>query len=162
MHSCERPEQPGPLSYRCLSGSPTQNILRGHLNNSCAYLRWKWGAGGDFPGAPVAKNLPGNAGDEGSILGQETKIPHASRQLSPHVTMKFPCATIKTRPSQINMYVHIYIYNEGGDGAWGRLPLTPCCTTSACTLTPIEAWLFRLDFASATHCCVPFSPVLNF
>ena len=39
---------------------------------------------GDFPGGPVVKNPPSNAGDkEGSIPGQETKIPHAAEQLSP-------------------------------------------------------------------------------
>ena len=37
----------------------------------------------DFPGGPVVKNLPYNAGDAGSIPGQGTKIPHASGQLSP-------------------------------------------------------------------------------
>ena len=37
--------------------------------------------GGDFPGGPVVKNLPSNAGDTGSIPGQGTKIPHAMRQL---------------------------------------------------------------------------------
>ena len=31
----------------------------------------------DFPGGPVVKNLPSNAGDAGSIPGQGTKIPHA-------------------------------------------------------------------------------------
>ena len=36
--------------------------------SSCA-LRCK-----DFPGGPVVKNLPSNAGDMGSIPGQETKI----------------------------------------------------------------------------------------
>ena len=30
-----------------------------------------------FPGGPVIKNLPSNAGDTGLIPGQETKIPHA-------------------------------------------------------------------------------------
>ena len=29
----------------------------------------------DFPGGPVVKNLPSNAGDAGSIPCQETKIP---------------------------------------------------------------------------------------
>ena len=29
----------------------------------------------DFPGSPMVKNLPCNAGDTGSIPGQETKIP---------------------------------------------------------------------------------------
>ena len=36
----------------------------------------------DLPGGPVVENLPTNAGDEGSIPGQGTKIPHASGQLS--------------------------------------------------------------------------------
>ena len=30
---------------------------------------------GDFPGGPVVKNLPANAGDTGSIPGPETHIP---------------------------------------------------------------------------------------
>ena len=33
---------------------------------------------GDFPGGPVVKNLPGNAGDMGVIPGQGMKIPHAT------------------------------------------------------------------------------------
>ena len=33
---------------------------------------------GGFPGAPVVKNLPRNAGDVGVIPGQGTKIPHAT------------------------------------------------------------------------------------
>ena len=37
----------------------------------------------DFPGGPVVKNPPSNAGDVGSIPGQGTKIPHATGQLSP-------------------------------------------------------------------------------
>ena len=36
----------------------------------------------DFPGGPVVKNPPSNAGDVGLILGQGTKIPHAAGQLS--------------------------------------------------------------------------------
>ena len=35
------------------------------------------GSVGDFPGGPVVKNLPYNAGDAGLIPGQGTKIPHA-------------------------------------------------------------------------------------
>ena len=42
--------------------------------------------GRDFPGNPVVKNLPSNAGDAGSIPGRETKIPHAVGQLSPRAT----------------------------------------------------------------------------
>ena len=41
----------------------------------------------DLPGGPVVKNPPWNAGDEGSIPDQGTKIPHAVGQLS-------LCATI--------------------------------------------------------------------
>ena len=40
----------------------------------------------NFPGGPVAKNPPYNAGDAGSIPGQGTKIPHAMGQLSPRAT----------------------------------------------------------------------------
>ena len=39
---------------------------------------------GDFPGAPVVKNLPCNAGDGSFIPGRGTKIPHAVEQLRPH------------------------------------------------------------------------------
>ena len=31
----------------------------------------------DFPGSPVAKTLPSNAGGAGSIPGRGAKIPHA-------------------------------------------------------------------------------------
>ena len=41
---------------------------------------------GDFPGGPVVKNPPSNAGDAGSIPGQGTKIPYATGQQSPHIT----------------------------------------------------------------------------
>ena len=37
----------------------------------------------DFPGGPVVKNPPSNAGDAGSIPGQGAKIPQSMRQLSP-------------------------------------------------------------------------------
>ena len=44
----------------------------------------------DFPGGPVVKNPPSNAGDTGSIPGQRTKIPHASGQLSPPAATSEP------------------------------------------------------------------------
>ena len=44
----------------------------------------------DFPGSPVVKNPPYNAGDAGSIPGQGTKIPHAVEQLSLHATTTEP------------------------------------------------------------------------
>ena len=37
----------------------------------------------DFPGGPVVKNPPSNAGGAGSIPGQGTKIPHSVGQLNP-------------------------------------------------------------------------------
>ena len=40
----------------------------------------------DFPGGPVVKNLPCNAGDTGLIPGWGNKIPHTAEQLSPHIT----------------------------------------------------------------------------
>ena len=40
----------------------------------------------DFPGGPVVKNPPSNAGDAGSIPGLGTKVPHAVGQLSPRAT----------------------------------------------------------------------------
>ena len=38
----------------------------------------------DFPGGPVFKNPPANAGDVDSSPGQETKTPHATGQLRPN------------------------------------------------------------------------------
>ena len=37
----------------------------------------------DFPGGPVFKNPPSNAGDEGSISGQGSKIPYAHGATEP-------------------------------------------------------------------------------
>ena len=37
---------------------------------------------GDFPGGPMVKNPPANAGDVGSIPGRGTRIPHAVGQPS--------------------------------------------------------------------------------
>ena len=45
---------------------------------------------GDFPGGPVVKNPPSDAGDTGSIPGLGTKIPHAVGQLSPCTTTTEP------------------------------------------------------------------------
>ena len=43
----------------------------------------------DFPGGPVVKNPPANAGDTGSILGPE-RFPHAAKRLSPCATTTEP------------------------------------------------------------------------
>ena len=37
----------------------------------------------DFPGGPVVKNPPSNAGDVGLIPGQGTKIPHPTGAIKP-------------------------------------------------------------------------------
>ena len=49
----------------------------------------------DFPGGPVVKSPPSNAGDTGSIPGWGTKI---AGQLSPR-------AATKTQPSQLNKQI---------------------------------------------------------
>ena len=43
---------------------------------------------GDFPGGPVVKSPPCNAGEVGLIPGQRTKISHAKEQWSPSVSTK--------------------------------------------------------------------------
>ena len=37
----------------------------------------------DFPGGPVVKNLPSNAGDAGSIPGRRSEMSHDTGQLNP-------------------------------------------------------------------------------
>ena len=74
-----------------------------------------------FPPGPLVKNLPSNAGDEGSILGQGTKIPHATRQLSPYTTtreahvphQRASAAKRKTLESDVAECVHL--------GGWSGL-----------------------------------------
>ena len=44
----------------------------------------------DFPGVPVVKNLPCNAGDMSLIPGWGTKIPHGAEQLSPSTATAEP------------------------------------------------------------------------
>ena len=52
-------------------------------------------------GGPVVKNLPSHAGDKGSVLGQGTKTPHATGQLSPHsATRQSPRTMMKTQHGQ--------------------------------------------------------------
>ena len=48
--------------------------------NDCS-IKKKKKKDGDFPGGPVVKNPPCNAGDSGLILGRGTKIPHTVKQL---------------------------------------------------------------------------------
>ena len=58
------------------------------LLTCCGFIIVQNNALGDFPGDPTIKNLSSSAGDEGSIPGRETKIPHAAEQLSPRATTK--------------------------------------------------------------------------
>ena len=43
---------------------------------------------GDFPGSPVVKILPSDAGGEGSLPDREAKIPHASWPKNQNVKQK--------------------------------------------------------------------------
>ena len=62
---------------------------------------------GVFPGCPVVKNIPSNAGDTGSNSGQGTKNPHATGQLSLQChsqrahgpQLESPCTEMKTQHS---------------------------------------------------------------
>ena len=55
----------------------------------------------EIPGDPVVKNSPSNTGDSGRIPGWETKILHATGQLSLCYTMH---NAMKTQHSQKYMY----------------------------------------------------------
>ena len=57
----------------------------------------------DFPGGPVVKNLPSNAGDVGSSPGRGTKIPHAKGQLSLHTSTReaLVCSNWR-KPARLN------------------------------------------------------------
>ena len=52
------------------------------LTQECFWSDLKLEAVQAFPGGPVLRNLPFNAGDTGSIPGGGTKIPHAEGQLT--------------------------------------------------------------------------------
>ena len=65
----------------------------------------------DFPGGPVVKNVPSNAGDTSLIPVQGSKIPYTEGPLSLSATtersltlaqQKIPCAVTQTQCSQIN------------------------------------------------------------
>ena len=46
---------------------------------------------GDFPGGPVVKTLPSNAGGVGLIPGQRNKLPHASWPKNQNIKQKQYC-----------------------------------------------------------------------
>ena len=62
---------------------------------------------GDFPGGPVVKTLPSNAGGAGSIPGGRAKIPHASRPKKQNIKQKQHCnkfnKDFKSGPHQKNL-----------------------------------------------------------
>ena len=47
---------------------------------------------GGFPDGPVVKNLPCNAGEQGSFSGWGTKIPHTTEQRSLRAASKTHCS----------------------------------------------------------------------
>ena len=60
----------------------------------------------NFPGGPVVKDPPYNAGDAGSIPGWGTGIPHASGQLSPSATTtELTC--LNQSPCAANYRAHV-------------------------------------------------------
>ena len=65
-----------------------------HLEPEQLYL-FKTKDSGDFPGGPVVKNLPCNAGDMSSIPGRGNKTPHAAEQLSLHTPTTEHSATTR-------------------------------------------------------------------
>ena len=54
----------------------------------CSTSELKNAMHGEFPGGPVAKNLPSNARDTGSISAQGAKISYAKEQLIPRATTR--------------------------------------------------------------------------
>ena len=60
--------------------------------------RWLKNWYGYFPGGPVVKNPPSNAGDTGLILGQGTKIPPSAGQLSSGTTTTEPTRSSARAP----------------------------------------------------------------
>ena len=54
-----------------------QKVIFESVQNPISMPEIKSFSPSDFPGSPVVKNLPSNAGDAGSIPGRGTKIPHA-------------------------------------------------------------------------------------
>ena len=62
---------------------------------------------GDFPGGPVVKTLPSNAGRVGSIPGQGAKIPHALQPKIQGIEQKQYCnkfnKAFKNGPPQKNL-----------------------------------------------------------
>jgi len=74
----------------CLGRKPSLRWRPSTIKNKVRHLHYRRKAScqayttvnqkkGGFPGGPVVKTLPSNAGGVGVIPGQEAKIPHASQ-----------------------------------------------------------------------------------
>ena len=106
-------EEPGGLWYkgskRVRHNWASKHALQSMLHPAARLLLLKWGTG-NFPGGPVVKNLPCNAGDASSIPDPGTKIPHTEEWLgaccnywahelwSPHATTR-EARVLQLRPS---------------------------------------------------------------
>ena len=102
------------LAGRFLTTAPPGKSQNSLFNKWCwnnwipTYKRMKW----NFPGGPVVKNPPSNAGDTGLIPGQGTKIPHSTGQLlSPRAsTREALCSKLQSprtlEPPQNNYRPH--------------------------------------------------------
>ena len=83
------------LSSCALSLSSSLSLLSLFLsvsppaNNHVSELRC--GSSGDFPGGPVIKTLPSNAGDEGSDSSRGAKMPHAPGPKNQNIKQKQYC-----------------------------------------------------------------------
>ena len=109
--------------------SPPPTSIYGHMSTSRRYVE-------DFPGGPVVKNLPCNAGDAGSVPGWGNKIPCTKELLSPRAATteahepRRPCAItressswnekscmLQLRPDAAELInIYIYIKNACGSG----------------------------------------------
>ena len=74
---------------------------------ACPSSKLKPSIAGDFPGGPVIKTSPSNAGGAGSIPGQGAKIPHASWPKNQNRKQKQHCnkfnKDFKNGPQQKNL-----------------------------------------------------------
>ena len=70
--------------WLCLCQAPPVRVMgqERSLTQECFWSDSKLEAVQDFPGGPVLRNSPFNAGDAGSIPGWGTKIPHAEGKLT--------------------------------------------------------------------------------
>lgn len=88
---------------------------------------------GDFPGGPLAKELPSNAGEMGSISEQGTKIPHVmeTRSLCPSESMPqekvhVPQLRLDAVKNKTNKHFKISV-QEGLKDSWIKLVGVVAC-----------------------------------